>query len=548
MTVSKSPDPTATVRGMGTAASLVKDFLVILNRDASPEQQEEYACSHAVIPDADQFWSNFRTARQVSDLLDPSALRGHFALASRSGSVLRILTDAGGMVPIFYASTAAGWVVGTRQDEVAEHAGASVDPTSVYDFLGNGAICHPYTWFEGVRVCDPASLIVFDAQTGAIEESPYWVPPAKPRHTNLKSAAQALSKALRRAVQDAVEGQPVSILYSGGEDSRVIGALAKTERKGFLFLPRANRELVLARTSASLLGFSVDHVVAPPKRYVEQQAAAFSLIGPGFDVAHAHALGCVETIPRDRPCLGGWGSDTLFKGLYLEERKGKVLESLRATTWKNKVPAHAYEVLRRRQQHFEALYARIPRTAYEWQHFWPLSAHEHHAHFGTARRYLDQREPFLTAPLIRLAADIHPSVRADREFFRLAFSKMLGKAGYVPRSNGLIPRYNLAKNARLDPLVRAVFWLHDTFVHPKRDQGPWPMITWKPGPPRALLKEMQWFDDGRLSAWVQTGSVSRNELNRFVQIHHLLGRKTTPKRAGAGHHSLTARALGGLEL
>jgi len=515
---------------MSTARTLVADFLVVLNRDSSPEQREDYSCSHPVFPDEAWFWSCFRTAGKVADLADPGQLRGHFALATRSGSTLRILTDAGGMIPVYFASAWGGWVVGTRQHEVAELASATVDTTSVYDFLGNGAICHPYTWFEGVKVCEPASLIVFDAQRNTIEQNPYWVPPAKPRYRNLKSAARALSKALGQAVQDAVDGQPISILYSGGEDSRVIGALAKTDRRGFLFLPRPNRELVLARTSANLLRFPVDHIVAPPQRYATQQAEAFSIIGPGFDVAHAHALGCVETIPRDRPCLGGWGSDTLFKGLYLTARKGKILENLTATTWKNRVPAHAYEVLRRRQQHLEALRELFPRTAYEWQHFWPLSAHEHYAHFGMTRRYLDQREPFLTAPLVRLAADIHPFVRADRELFRLAFAKTLGKAGYVPRSNGLIPRYNLAKNERLQPLVRAAFWLHDTFVHPKRDQGPWPSITWKPGPPQSMLKEVQWFDDGRLSKWTQVGNLSRNELNRFVQIHHLL-RKDLKRRS-----------------
>ena len=231
-----------------------RDFQCVVGADPSDDAVKPRAIqvSQAVIPDEERFWSAFVSAKRLADIPDPLRIRGHFTLAAIGHGCARLVTDAGGMVPVFYARAGSGFVVGTRLNEVARAVGAPVDITSVYDFLCNGAVCHPYTWFDGVRVCDPASFILFEG--AQVTQEPYWHP-AYNSSLSIEEAGAKLRGALEEAITDSAIRKTVALLYSGGEDSRVVAALTEAERLGFIILPVKNREFVLAKLSARLLGF-----------------------------------------------------------------------------------------------------------------------------------------------------------------------------------------------------------------------------------------------------------------------------------------------------
>ncbi len=508
-----------------------RDFQCVVGADPSDDAVKPRAIqvSQAVIPDEERFWSAFVSAKRLADIPDPLRIRGHFTLAAIGHGCARLVTDAGGMVPVFYARAGSGFVVGTRLNEVARAVGAPVDITSVYDFLCNGAVCHPYTWFDGVRVCDPASFILFEG--AQVTQEPYWHP-AYNSSLSIEEAGAKLRGALEEAITDSAIRKTVALLYSGGEDSRVVAALTEAERLGFIILPVKNREFVLAKLSARLLGFDVKRIPIKKDHYRQQLRHKQDLVGFGFDLAHAHVYGCETKLPAT-VVLGGWGADTLFKGLYQRRKQGRPLVGLRCSTWNNSLPAHAFRVLERRQARLETLRAMIPEAAYEWDRFWPLSAHPHYAHFATSRRLLEMREPFLASQMVRLAAEISAEQRAGGNLFRLAFGKKLGGAGYVPRSDGRVPRLSSAENLRVKPVVDAAFWLHEHVVHRRVDQGPWLRPSFAKLPLQQVLEGLRVLDGGRLSDWLSVASSSYQLRNRVYQLHEAVCSKRSSMKTGS---------------
>ncbi len=193
-----------------------------------------------------KFWSQLLGAAKATDIDDVCRLKGHFACVCAKGQELRVLTDAGGMVPVYYAKTADGFVVGTSLLEVARRTSMRWDITSVYDFIATGTCTHPYTWFEDVQVCEPGALTIFNAQELTLTVSCYF----SLREGDVLSNSEGVDL-LRSELTDTVEAmtppEGAHFFFSGGEDSRIVAGLCPKRLNGYIFLEHPNREYVLAQ-------------------------------------------------------------------------------------------------------------------------------------------------------------------------------------------------------------------------------------------------------------------------------------------------------------
>ncbi|MCS4191727.1 hypothetical protein GGP51_003224 [Salinibacter ruber] len=403
--------------------------------------------------------SGQKDAEGLGDLALKS--EGSFSVAILHDEKITLVTDAGGSIPVFYGRGPEGFAVGTLVHHVATLSGLDdIDKVSVADYLLNGTICYPYSWYERVQEAQAGSVISFDHE-GIAEHHTYWQPtePDNVREDcNSEKWGKHLNEQIKEAVRLGVEGKSKGrVLYSGGVDSRAVLSLVPSS---FECIPTTvtdfkNQEYRVAKRSARLLGRELDRIRRPEDHYRSSIRELIDTIGPGWDFTHAHISRQVGDQFKDADViLGGYLADTFFKTLWMPDvrsgrfRPDRLLPALPNTVtgidldkmsdlslWSNLIG----RVLERRKDHHERLKKLRPKTAGSWHQKFPLSNQPHFAHYLAPLRVGPSMiEPFAFSGTYRLAAKMPDTARVDMRAFRHAFASEMGLAGWWPTSSGEI--------------------------------------------------------------------------------------------------------------
>ena len=333
-------DPTPPdVRGYRGVATALGGSAHVLQSEGPAERIDSHVREHS------SFWVGGVTdhrnpATVLADWLVPPGelsassappLVGHFVAACFSDERLCIWTDHLGTVPVFRATGRDGQqFLGTDLWTVAHLSGrTSIDPVSAQEFMGRGAVTSPFTIFDGITRLGPATQSCISAQGsgGRLTQTQYWVPSAEGAPTDVHDAGRMLGGAVSAFLDSvmALHERPL-VLLSGGEDSRVVAALASRNRargglRGVIFLDHPNRELHLARSAALILGVGLEPRWRPVDLYTADMTERLRRIGPGVDLRHAHAWGMLSSADSDL-VLHGFGADFLVKAQFLPSRVG----------------------------------------------------------------------------------------------------------------------------------------------------------------------------------------------------------------------------------
>jgi len=103
---------------------------------------------------------------------------------------------------------------------------ARIDRNALEEFLGLDWLLKDRTWFEGVELLSPATVLTWDLNRGTAERTRYWswesIRPL-PRQINESEAAEELGRRFRQAVSRRIrDDERVGVTLSGGLDSRAI--------------------------------------------------------------------------------------------------------------------------------------------------------------------------------------------------------------------------------------------------------------------------------------------------------------------------------------
>lgn len=410
-----------------------------------------------------------RLRRVLQNAREPATLgsrllevNGSFAAVgwkSREEAIL--VTDPSGSIPLCYGRKGGLIAAGIRADEIAAALGrCPVDPLSAADFIANGTVCYPHTLFEDVFVCPPGAVARLTPD--GLEAASYYVP----EEVDAKGSSEHWGERLRQALAETLEcgleaARRVGVMFSGGEDSRVVTALLPpwVDACALTLADGDNREVRLARRAARAMDVPFDFVPRPEGFYREALHERVKAVGAGRDARHTHVWGgTAESFRGFDAVVGGYAADTMFKSLWMGNvRPGR--RSLRPDALLGPAPDRpvgvrhpseldwlaggvAAEVYERRRRHHERLVEFRPQTAGNWHQRWPLGtqrvAYPHYlAALSAVPRVV---EPFLWARLYRLAAAMPDAHRMDARAFRAAFARSLGRAGWLPTSSGRIPR------------------------------------------------------------------------------------------------------------
>jgi hypothetical protein len=397
------------------------------------------------------------------------ALDGPFAALSvdpeRGGGC--VVTDLFAWVPVFEAYAGGGLVLGTHPDAVARIAAATVDPVSAAELVAHLTITWPRTLHDGVTQVAPGTVRCFGADGWNDSGRQYWRPEERDDvYPTIHAAAEALRAALVEDVALAVRGvEHAGLLLSGGEDSRaVLGAVPAGVRvTGFTYADADNREVRSARRVARAYGAAFVFGRRAPDHYLRGLEPVARMVGSQNEYIDAHGYGFhAELGLAELPIvLGGLSSDALLKADNVPARRvATVLAGGISCIRPAPVPSMAgirpallREAAARRDAYRAELARLRPRSADEWSRIYPFTMRKYAANHHGNRRLFRVHEPFMSNPVVRLAASVPQRWKVDRRLFHLAIAPLLRPSWYVPHARNRFPSLGGRGNTLARPLL-----------------------------------------------------------------------------------------------
>lgn len=222
-----------------------------------------------------------------------ACLQGSFVLVilDRNRRQLRLATDRFNSRPLYYEKRRDGTLVfSTLLRSVYDYATPrrDLDLSSLGQFLSFGAIFDEGVLSAEVLALPPATVLTVTSTASSMEN--YWrLVYSRKRHESLRNVSVRLADVLSRAVRRQTAGlDGVSLMTSGGLDSRLIIGLSSSQLSCLCLAEHQNREARIARQVARQRGFPF-RFVARGADYYPRLAEAGSEIGNETSAwPHAH--------------------------------------------------------------------------------------------------------------------------------------------------------------------------------------------------------------------------------------------------------------------
>lgn len=388
--------------------------------------------------------TNESVREAVTATLRPAV--GHFACAVVTESTALTATDHMATTPIYVGSGRLERVSGTNLSDLAGLAPVELDGTSTEEFIARGVITSPHTIFRSVLRQWPATVRSADEAIDDVQ--PYWSPPLPDAESD-EAAERYRLAAMETMATLSQNHSAVTVLFSGGEDSRIVAWAAREaglDARAAIFLDEKNREYRHAKLAAALLGTPLSIRYRGADHHDGGLARDVVRVGPGIDVVSRHSRGLVDLARDPLPVLDGWFAElSKAGGLATRQRKWRGLPTGTAQPHDQAVLAATPKVgspdtnddLRQRLSRKLDRISHLPElSAFEWMGQFPASDQSTFQFFAYNQRSFPGFSPFLLQPLVGIAGSVPVDQRLNRRFLKDAFGHSMGIAGLVPRDDG----------------------------------------------------------------------------------------------------------------
>jgi asparagine synthase (glutamine-hydrolysing) len=257
-------------------------------------------------------------------------IEGMFAMAIWDARRQRLLLarDRFGEKPLFYARKGRDLVFASELTALIEGLGASpdIDAAALDAFFVLGYVPGSSgSILEGIRQLPPGNLLLWERDTGRIEERCYWSPPAAV--TRLSESPRELAAEAGRLLRRSIRGRlladvPLGVFLSGGLDSTVIAAIAAEQSKPLKTFTVGYRggglhdERRVSRETAALIGSEHRDIVLGTDEAAARIPTLLSSLDQPLADAAIVPLHSVAEFARGEVtvAIGGEGADELFGG------------------------------------------------------------------------------------------------------------------------------------------------------------------------------------------------------------------------------------------
>ncbi|QCF35469.1 hypothetical protein [Salinivibrio sp. YCSC6] len=414
-------------------------------------------------------------------------------LVNKITGVITTVTDLMSFIPVYTCQKDHSLYLGTHVDVLASAAGVldELDQVSLADFVLNGFITYPYTFYKHVRQSKPSCVTTFHNSTTKAVDC-YWLPTETNSYNNLNQAAEALRVGIAGYVDrisEKMNDNDIAQFISAGEDSRALSGLL-ADRKGrdaYIFLDQMNREGRIAKKIAAIYDSTFNVGFRCKTHYLDIMPAASCLVGAGHQYFHAHSLGFDKKycLSKYHAVFGGYFSDSLLKAAYAHKLKSAerfqffpdfpISGESRTKIIKNPVIKDEilYKINNRRRSHYNESFSERPLSAHEWFVLRPASMRVAIPNLYSTRRLFKSYEPFMCKEAVKISAAVPTSWKLNRRLFNRAMKPYLKASKWTMHADGRLPYFSWWVNMP----IQFGIWLHRNIAKRlgiiKGNQGPW---------------------------------------------------------------------------
>jgi asparagine synthetase B (glutamine-hydrolysing) len=393
-------------------------------------------------------------------------LNGAFAILIAHADGFSIITDPMNFTPVYAGMNTQSNIVslGTHPDLVAciSRNDICVDEVSVAEYLSYGCSTFPNTMHSNVKEINPGRLHINNTKNRKIcpKEYVYWLPPQEvSENYNENALAEELCSAFSSAIKDRCNNKKVTVLLSGGLDSRLIMALVpeNVDCIGLTFSDSFNREAKTAKKVAECYNRKWFNLPRDREFVGNNMVGIVKLLGCECEWISAHAYGFAEKISDfDVDCLlSGQMFDSYLKGiLALDFVIKKSLHGLLPPHYEKRIFDYVHQaddslrdvdtkfwnttlsqdvldnVYERRREYYEANHERKHRSV-ELLFLYPFSQFMDTANWFGDRKLLPVQLVGFDRRLLDFAFKCPVELKLDNKIFLMAAMKIYGPGARI---------------------------------------------------------------------------------------------------------------------
>ncbi|RYA23172.1 hypothetical protein CRU96_09335 [Malaciobacter halophilus] len=285
-------------------------------------------------------WSNFKTNEEsyiINTLLDKyleldlntfsKELNGAFSiiLLDSNKNQIIIITDKLGMFPIYSTNDELESLqISSHTDILASNLKkTNIDKLSIAEFLKNGFINIPNTYYHEIKVLEHRSYFVLDFKNNKVEEKRYFEFKSK-ETDDFSYLVEKLSKSLVKAIERRTNEYYGSkaVLLSGGADSRSILYNAMNNTEAITLYNNKNSEISTTEKISKRLNTKHHLIKRDFDHYIDVLEDSILTNGGMSEITSEHYLTYKnnEIFDRYDLFLTGCYFDYMFKGLTLNTK------------------------------------------------------------------------------------------------------------------------------------------------------------------------------------------------------------------------------------
>ncbi len=219
--------------------------------------QEELKSKYNVASESDNelLINIYNSTRSFKFLRD---INGYYAasLYDKKENKIHLITDRYGFKSLYWGRVNDGLVWSSEVKGFLRHVDFKpvIDRQAVEEFFDVGYLLENRTWFEGIELVQPASILTFDLKKSKVESSHYWYwSDIKPLSNSIdeRELTEELAKLFKQSVKRRIKhNERIGISLSGGLDSRAILAAVPDDYKTlhtYTFGQKGCNDITIAR-------------------------------------------------------------------------------------------------------------------------------------------------------------------------------------------------------------------------------------------------------------------------------------------------------------
>lgn len=258
---------------------------------------------------------------------------GYFSavIYDRLLGVIYLITDRYGLKPLYWSCAGGNLIWSSELKGFLGHADfkIKIDTQAVSQFFDIGYLLENRTWFEGVELIPPASVLTFRIAEARVEISAYW------SWSEIKSftgtfreddLAEELGNLFEQAVCACVKtDEKIGITLSGGLDSRAILAAVPSDIRPlhtFTFGQDGCDDITIAQKVSDIKGATHHVLCLGADNWLYPRVAGVWKTDGMLNILHMHGIEfCSDYKAHTDIIVSGFAGDLVLGGSYLKQRQ-----------------------------------------------------------------------------------------------------------------------------------------------------------------------------------------------------------------------------------